>query len=90
MDTEGDKLDTVTLTDSAGPLSRDVPSSSIAITNTHVYQVQQESSSKKRLGGSSRGPYILLTTAQKYSIGRKVAENGITAMQRYARLTLLF
>ena len=51
-----------TLPDPDGPLSRDIPSSSIGITNTRVRQVQQEASSERR----SRGPYILLTPAQVF------------------------
>ena len=53
------------LPDPDGPLSRDIPSPSIGITNTRVRQVQQEASSERRL----RGPYILLTPAQKFSVG---------------------
>ena len=68
-----------TLPDPDGPLSRDIPFSSIRITNTRVRQVQQEASSERR----SRGPYILLTTAQKFSVGTKAAENGVTATLRY-------
>ena len=56
-----------TLPDPDGPLSRDIPSSSIGITNTRMRQVQQEASSERR----SRGPYISLTPAQKFSVGKK-------------------
>ena len=70
-----EKLDT--LPDPHGPLSKDI------ITNTHVRQVQQEveqeASSEKR----SQGPYISLTPAQKFSIGKRAAENGVTATLRY-------
>ena len=62
-----EKLDT--LPDPHGPLSKYIPSSSVGITNIRMHQLQQEreqeasreASSEKR----SRGPYILLTSAQK-------------------------
>ena len=60
-------------------MARDIPSSSIGITNTCVHQVQQEASSERR----SRGPYISLTPAQKFSVGKRAAENGVTAMLHY-------
>ena len=47
-----DSVDTSTLPDPDGPLNRDVPSSSIGITNTHMHQMQQKVSSERR----SRGP----------------------------------
>ena len=49
-----------TLPDPDGPLSRDIPSSSIGITNTRVRHVQREASSERR----SREPYISLIPAQ--------------------------
>ena len=52
------KKDAGTLPDPDGPLSRDIPSSSIGIANTHVRQVQQKASSDRL-----RGPYISLTPA---------------------------
>ena len=74
-----DKLDTRTLPDPDGPLSRDIPSSPSGITNTRIRQVQQEASSKRR----SRGPYISLAPAQKFSNGKRAAENGITTTLHY-------
>ena len=68
------KKDAGTLPDPDGPLSRDIPSSSIGIANTHVCQVQQKASSDRL-----RGSYISLTPAQKFSIGKRAAENGVTA-----------
>ena len=68
-----DKLDTGTLPDPDGPLSRDIPSSSFGITNTRV---RQEASSKRR----SQEPYISLTPAQKFSVGKRAAENNVTTM----------
>ena len=73
-----DKLYTGTLPDPDSPTSSEIPSSSIGITNTHMCQVQQEASSER-----SQGPYILLTPAQKFSIGKRAAENSITATLCY-------
>ena len=67
-----------TLPDPDSPLSRDIPSSSVWINNTHLCQVQQEASNKR-----SGGPYSLLTLAQKFSIGKRTAENGVTATLHY-------
>ena len=58
-----DNLDTGTLPDPDGLLSRDILCSSIGITNIHVYKVQQEASSDRL-----QEPNILLTT-QKFYIG---------------------
>ena len=71
-----DKLDTSTLPDPGGPSSRDIPFSSIGVTNTHMHQVLQEASSERR----SQEPYISLTPAQMFSIGKRVAESSITTM----------
>jgi len=63
-----------------GPLSEKVPSSAISAANKIVIKaldVTQES--KKR----SCGPYLSLTPAQKYEIGKRAAEHGVTASMRY-------
>ena len=44
------KKDAGTLPDPDGQLSRDIPSSSIGIANTHVHQVQQKTSSDRLRG----------------------------------------
>ena len=62
-----------TLPDPDGSLSRDIPSSSIGITNTHMRQVQQEASSERR----PWGPYILLTPAQKFSVGKQCFNSSL-------------
>ena len=41
------KKDAGILPDPDGPLGKDIPSSSIGITNTHVRQVQQKASSDR-------------------------------------------
>ena len=76
---KGDKLNTGILPDPEGPLSRDIPSSSIGITDTRMCQVQQEASSER----TSRGPYISLTPERKFSVGKRAAENGVTATLHY-------
>ena len=59
-----------------GDLSKVVPSSSIEVTNAVVRQALE----KER---GPRGPYISVTPAQKYAIGQRAAENGVTAMLHY-------
>ena len=76
------KKDAGTLPDPDGSLCRDIPSSSIGIANTHVHQVQQKSSSNRL-----RGPYISLTPAQMFSVGKRAAENGVTVTLRYCSKT---
>ena len=63
------------LPDPNGELSKVVLSFSIEATNTVVHEALE-----KR---SPHGPYISLTPAQKYSIGKRAAENGTTAALRY-------
>ena len=64
------------LPDPNGDLSKVVPSSSIEMTNAVVSQELE----KER---GPRGPYISVTQAQKYAIGQRAAEHGVTAMLRY-------
>ena len=70
---------TYILPDQNGPLNKDVSSSSIENTNAHVQQVQRKALSEK----SARGPYLSLTPAQRFSIGKRAAENGVTATLCY-------
>ena len=67
------------LPDPKGPLSKEVPSSSISIVNDQVKAVigQQTGAIKKR------GPYTRLTSEEKAQIGRKALENGVAATIRY-------
>ena len=59
-----------------GKISEKIPSSSI---------VQAKSVMRKRLEQQrgKRGPYVALTPAQRFSIGKRVAENGVTATLSY-------
>ena len=69
------------LPDPNGELSKVVPSSFIEATNTVVHEALE-----KR---SPLGPYISLTPAQKYSFGKRAAENGTTATLCYYANTFL-
>ena len=66
-----DKGKSICLPDPNGELSKVMPASSIEAINTVVHaEVLEEKHSL------ARGPYISLTPAQKYSIGKRAAENG--------------
>jgi len=62
------------LPDPDSSLKRVVPSSSIARANELVTEVLEQ---------SERGPYVKLTGAQRYQIGKRAAEHGVTAAIRY-------
>ena len=76
--------------DPSGPLSERVPSSSIEAANNKVSELianPLESSSESEIHPSQskmkRKPYLILTPAQRYEIGKRAAENGIAASLRY-------
>ena len=82
------------LPDPNGPLNTDrkVPSSAIASANIAVQAVLEssetsEAASDSSLGSKSRGPYLHLTPAQKFNIGRRASEHGVTNALRYYRKT---
>ena len=81
--TEKDKVDTKTvklpasLPDPNGDLSKLVPSSAIRAANESIREILKE---KK---GARKAPYLILTPAQRYSIGKRAAEHGVTATIRY-------
>ena len=62
------------LPDPNSSLKRVVPSSAIAKANELVTEVLEQ---------SERGPYVKLTSAQRYKIGKRAAEHGVTAAIRY-------
>ena len=66
------------LPDPNGSLSEKVPSAAIAAANTKVEALEKEQAGKK-----SRGPYSFLTPAQKYELGKRASECGVTATIRY-------
>ena len=67
------------LPDPNGSCSETVPSSAVLSVNAKVTDVLKKQTS------SSRRPYLTLTPAQKYQIGKRAAEYGTTtvAMQYY-------
>ena len=67
------------LPDPKGSLSEKVPSSSIELTNDIVHDIIDEKTTSR----GKRGEYLSLTPAQKFSIGKRAAENGVTATIRY-------
>ena len=67
------------LPDPKGSLSEKVPSSSIELTNDIVHDIID----KKTMPCGKRVEYLSLTPAQKFSIGKRAAENGVTATIRY-------
>ena len=68
------------LPDPDGPLSGAVPSSAISSANTKVLEALTNIEESKKC---TRGPYLALTSAQKYEIGKRSAEYGITNSLRY-------
>ena len=67
------------LPDPKGSLSEKVPSSSIELTNNIIHNILD----KTMPCGGKRGEYLSLTSAQKFSIGKRAAENGVTATVRH-------
>ena len=67
------------LPDPNGSLSEKIPSSTIALANNMVQEILDEKATPR----GKRGEYLHLTPAQKFSIGRRAAENGVTATIRY-------
>ena len=57
-----------------------MPSSSIALTNDIVDGILAAKTTQPH---GKHGEYLSLTPAQKFSIGKRAAENGVTATIRY-------
>ena len=62
------------LPDPNGPLSVTVPSSTIVAVNKKVSSAIERSVNKDE----SQGPYLHLTPEQKYRVGKRAAEFGVT------------
>ena len=62
------------LPDPMGPLSKKIPSSTIATVNAKVV-----SAVERPAGAGSRGPYSYLTPEQKYCIRKRAVEFGMTS-----------
>ena len=71
------------LLDPNGPLSEKIPSSGIASANVCVSKLPVLDSSSNEGSSTSRGPYAILTPAQKFEIGKRADEIGTTATIRY-------
>ena len=65
-----------TLPDPNGLLSEKVPSEAIAAANKEVTKVLEKPCQGSKSG---RGPYLTLTPAQKFVIGKRAAEYGTSA-----------
>ena len=58
----------------SGSLSTVMPSTAIVAANSFV---------EKEVKQSVRAPYLILTPAQRYQVGKRAAEHGVTATIRY-------
>ena len=61
------------LPDPNGPLSQKIPSSGIVSANACVGKLPVLDSGSNEGSSTSRGPYAVLTPAQKYEIGKRAA-----------------
>ena len=67
-----------------GELSAKIPSSGISSSNTCVGKLLHGDEPRdEQDSGRLRGPYKILTPAQKFNIGKRAAEIGTTAVMRY-------
>ena len=66
------------LPDPNGSLSGSMSSSAVSSANAKAKDVLE-----KQTSTGSQGPYLTITTAQKYHIGKRAAECGTTAAIRY-------
>ena len=70
------------LPDPSGPLKEKVPPAAIAAANAKVVESIDEAEVKKK-ASSTHGNYSFLTPAQKYEVGKRAAEYGVTATTRH-------
>ena len=66
------------LPDLSGPLRETVPPTAIVAANTKVNEAELKKSASR-----AHGTYSFLTPAQKYEVGKRAAEYGITATIRH-------
>ena len=66
----------------SGPLSKKVPPTAIASANAKVVEAIEEAEVRKS-ASRARGNYSFLTPAQKYEVGKRAAEYGVTATIRH-------
>jgi len=62
------------LPDPNGPLNSTVSLSTIVAVNKKLSSTMQKSASRDK----SRGPYLHLTAKQKYCVGKRASETGVT------------
>ena len=55
-----------------------VPTNAIELPNAEVLKLKDKAPSDNRTG-----PYLMLTPAQRYEVGKRAAEHGVTAFIRY-------
>ena len=67
------------LPDPNGPLSQKISSANACVGKLPAFDIEGTSSTTSQ----SRGPYTVLTPAQKFDIGKRAAEIGTTATIRY-------
>ena len=78
--TEAKSADDDGLPEPSGPLSNSVPPTAIKLANA---KVSQQLKAKNDLRGSRSKPYLMLTPGQRYKIGKRAAEYGVTTTLRY-------
>ena len=66
------------LPEPSSSLSNVVPPKAIEMANAEVVKVKN-----KARRGSRSVPYLILTPAQRYEVGKRAAEHGVTAALRY-------
>ena len=77
------------LLDPKGPLTKVLSSSAIKMVNDEITKVYEKmGSSAVELISDKRGKYLILTPAQRFEVGKRAAEHGVTAALRY--LCVLF
>ena len=64
--------------DPDGDLSKTVPSKAIRAANKSIEQLLEP-----KLKGVRKTPYLVLTPAQRFAVGKRAAEHGVTATIRY-------
>ena len=82
--TPSDESTNEVLLDPKGPLTKILSSSAIKMVNDEVSKVHQKTgSSPGESICNKRGKYLTLTPAQRFKVGKRAAEHGVTAALRY-------
>ena len=68
-----------------GPLSEKISSKAIELANAEVEKISHLS--KEQVSEKTRGPrpnkYLILSPAQRFEVGKRAAEHGVTSSLRY-------